>query len=148
MLTSFNYDLTHNNILLTDLNKYKYVLCTTTNPTIMRITLSLTLLVTGFLTLLNDLSAQDTIPKPSLASLKVTDPPKIDGKLDDVAWTAAVATTLDLTFLPEFGKTPSRKTEVKVIYDNNAIYIGALIQQLLTDNWLNAMATQMPTTLL
>ena len=125
MLTSFNYDLTHNNILLTDLNKYKYVLCTTTNPTIMRITLSLTLLVTGFLTLLNDLSAQDTIPKPTLASLKVTDPPKIDGKLDDVAWAGAVATTLDLTFLPEFGKTPSRKTEVKVIYDNNAIYIGA-----------------------
>ncbi|MFN0276931.1 MAG: DUF5916 domain-containing protein, partial [Chitinophagales bacterium] len=35
--------------------------------------------------------------------------------------------SLDITFLPEYGKVPSKKTEVKVAYDNDAIYIGAMM---------------------
>lgn len=71
--------------------------------------------------------AQDSIPRPSLASTKVTIAPKIDGKLDDAAWANAPIATLDITFLPEYGKTPSRRTEVKVVYDNEAIYVGAMM---------------------
>lgn len=71
--------------------------------------------------------AQDSIPRPSLASTKVAAAPKIDGKLDDAAWQSAPVASLDVTFLPEFGKTPSRRTEVKVVYDNEAIYVGALM---------------------
>lgn len=94
----------------------------------MRFSLQFTLLTAGLLSFGIDLSAQqDTIPKPKLASLKVATPPKIDGKLDDAAWTSAPIATLDMTFLPEYGKTPSKRTEVKVIYDNDAIYIGAMM---------------------
>lgn len=71
--------------------------------------------------------AQDTIPKPTLAATKITLAPKIDGKLDDAAWQNAPIATLDITFLPEFGKTPSQRTEVKVVYDNEAIYVAAMM---------------------
>lgn len=71
--------------------------------------------------------AQDTIPRPKLAATKVTVAPKIDGKIDEEAWRQAPVTTLDVTFLPEYGKTPSRKTEVRVVYDNEAIYISAMM---------------------
>lgn len=75
----------------------------------------------------NELDAQDSIPKPSMPSTKVTIAPKIDGNLQDEVWQSVQPVTLDVTFLPEFGKTPSRKTEVRVVYDNNAIYVGAIM---------------------
>lgn len=58
---------------------------------------------------------------------KITNPPKIDGKLDDGVWKNLPVATLDITWLPEYGKVPTRKTEVKVVYDNTAIYIGAML---------------------
>lgn len=49
--------------------------------------------------------------------------PKIDGKLDDEAWTAAYATG---TFVPELDWTPVLKaaTKARMCYDDKAIYVG------------------------
>jgi hypothetical protein len=91
----------------------------------MRTPFSLSLIAAGLWSMAGSLQAQDTLPKPTLASRKIAIAPKIDGSLDDAAWSEATATTLNLTFLPEFGKVPSRKTEVKVVYDDDAIYVGA-----------------------
>ena len=52
---------------------------------------------------------------------------KIDGILDDVAWENVPVATDFVQFMPvPFGK-PSRNTEVKIIYDDDAIYIGAML---------------------
>lgn len=63
----------------------------------------------------------------SLQAVKVAVPPRIDGSLDDDAWKTALPATHFITNSPNFGKPSSVRTEVKVVYDNNAIYIGAFL---------------------
>ena len=53
--------------------------------------------------------------------------PKIDGKLDDLAWQNVAPADQFIQFEPYNGKVPSQKTEVKIIYDNTSIYIGAMM---------------------
>ncbi|MBP8917490.1 MAG: carbohydrate binding family 9 domain-containing protein, partial [Chitinophagales bacterium] len=93
----------------------------------MRNSLSPLFFLVSFLVTGETIFAQDTIQRPSLQSTKITNPPKIDGKLDDGVWKNLPVATLDITWLPEYGKVPTRKTEVKVVYDNTAIYIGAML---------------------
>jgi Domain of unknown function (DUF5916)/Carbohydrate family 9 binding domain-like len=61
----------------------------------------------------------------SLPATKISSPPKIDGILDDVAWQNVSPATDFVQNFPSFGVAASQKTEVKVAYDNTAIYIGA-----------------------
>jgi hypothetical protein len=49
----------------------------------------------------------------------------IDGKLDDAAWAAATPITELTQSTPDEGKPPSQKTELRILYDASAIYIGA-----------------------
>jgi len=58
---------------------------------------------------------------------KTTLPLKIDGNLDDAAWTNAKVTSDFIQNFPTFGLPASEKTEVKILYDNTAIYVGAYI---------------------
>lgn len=61
----------------------------------------------------------------TLTAVKITQPPVIDGKLDDHAWnTASVATDFVQNY-PSFGQPASVKSEVRFLYDDNAIYIHA-----------------------
>jgi hypothetical protein len=63
----------------------------------------------------------------TLQAVKAIQSPKIDGKLDEDAWkNAPVANDFILNF-PTYGAKPSQKTEVKIIYDNAAVYVGAYI---------------------
>lgn len=60
-----------------------------------------------------------------LQAVKITQPPKLDGKLDDEVWqNAPVADSFIINF-PDYGKPSSHSTKVKVVYDDEAIYIGA-----------------------
>src|SRR5687767_1155684 len=61
----------------------------------------------------------------SLQALKTTQPPRIDGSLDDIAWETAPEATDFIQNFPQAGQPSSAKTVVKILYDNNAIYIGA-----------------------
>lgn len=54
-------------------------------------------------------------------------PPKIDGNLNDECWNNVPVNTNFITNQPEFGKPAAFKTEVKILYDNNAVYIGAYL---------------------
>ena len=53
----------------------------------------------------------------------------IDGKLDETAWENAPIASDFIMFEPDNGKPipESQKTEIKVIYNNDAIYIGAMM---------------------
>ena len=68
-------------------------------------------------------SQEKTLPAIKIAQ----DPPIIDGSLDDSAWIEAPVAANFIQNFPSFGLAASQKTEVKIIYDNSAIYIGAYL---------------------
>ena len=49
----------------------------------------------------------------------------IDGRLDDAAWAKATPITELVQAVPDEGKPPSQRTEIRILYDAAAIYIGA-----------------------
>ncbi|MGI8951247.1 MAG: DUF5916 domain-containing protein [Chitinophagaceae bacterium] len=61
----------------------------------------------------------------SLHAVKVNHAPKMDGTLNDSAWKQAPSATNFIINFPDFGKPSSQKSEVKILYDDNAIYVGA-----------------------
>ena len=68
--------------------------------------------------------------KKTLQTKFISDKVEIDGKLDENIWKSAAIASDFITFEPDNGKPipENRKTEVKVLYDNDAIYIGALLR--------------------
>jgi len=63
--------------------------------------------------------------KKSLEVTKVSESPKVDGILNETAWKNASVANDFLQYEPYNGKEPSLPTEVKIIYDDQAIYFGA-----------------------
>jgi hypothetical protein len=55
--------------------------------------------------------------------------PVIDGKLDDPAWKLAQPSTTFTQHFPDEGAPPSERTELRVLYDDDAIYIGIDCEQ-------------------
>jgi hypothetical protein len=53
--------------------------------------------------------------------------PKIDGNLDDIAWNDIPATNSFTKAVPTFNIPVTQQTEVKIIYDNTAIYVSAML---------------------
>jgi hypothetical protein len=51
--------------------------------------------------------------------------PQIDGRLDDAAWSAAPALEGLVQKLPDEGRPATERTEVRFIYDDEALYVGA-----------------------
>jgi uncharacterized protein DUF5916/cellulose/xylan binding protein with CBM9 domain len=49
----------------------------------------------------------------------------IDGRLDESAWAKATPITELVQSSPDEGKPPSQRTELRILYDASAIYIGA-----------------------
>lgn len=49
---------------------------------------------------------------------------KIDGKLDEPAWATAVPGTDFMQSYPNVGAKPTDPTEVRVLYDDDALYVG------------------------
>jgi len=76
-------------------------------------------------TLICILSAASQAQVRHLPAVKINQPIKIDGNLDDAAWQQIEATGDFITSNPVFGKPSSHKTLVKIAYDNTAVYVGA-----------------------
>jgi hypothetical protein len=51
----------------------------------------------------------------------------IDGKLDETAWSAAVPITKFVQSKPVEGAAATQRTEIRILYDNDAIYVGARV---------------------
>ncbi len=66
-------------------------------------------------------------PVKKTTAIKTTVPPKIDGLLDDHAWENAPVATDFVELNPVSGRheTQENRTEIKILYDDDAIYIGA-----------------------
>jgi len=63
----------------------------------------------------------------NIRAVKISQPIRVDGNLDETAWAQAPAASDFITNTPVFGNPASSRTEVRVLYDNQAIYIGAYI---------------------
>ena len=93
-----------------------------------------------------NLTAQSTVsPEDTLKTLKairVSAPPKIDGILDDEAWKDVPVATDFIQDEPDYEQPSTQKTEVKIIYDNTAIYVGAFMYDTHPDSILHELGTR------
>jgi hypothetical protein len=64
-------------------------------------------------------------PRPVARAGARQGPIAIDGRVDDAAWAAATPITEFLQQRPDEGKPASEKTELRILYDESAVYIGA-----------------------
>ena len=65
------------------------------------------------------------IPVPSAVASHRTSPIVLDAKLDEPAWNAATPITSFTQVDPDEGKPATQRTEVRILYDDNAVYFGA-----------------------
>ncbi|MCU0649812.1 MAG: carbohydrate binding family 9 domain-containing protein, partial [Gemmatimonadaceae bacterium] len=78
------------------------------------------------------------LPAP-LGARFITTPPTIDGRLDEGVWREGTPATAFSQFSPTPGAPASQRTEVRVLYDAHAIYVGAR----LFDTHPDSIATQL-----
>ena len=63
--------------------------------------------------------------RPTLQAARATAAPSIDGELSDPAWSAAPEFTDFTQHDPHDGEPSSMRTSVRVLYDDDAVYFGA-----------------------
>jgi Domain of unknown function (DUF5916) len=74
-------------------------------------------------------------PPPAVQTLtaaRAPGPIDVDGRLTDPAWTAATSSTAFTQQYPNEGAAPTESTEVRIVYDDRAVYIGINCVQRLT----------------
>jgi hypothetical protein len=62
----------------------------------------------------------------SLRAVRVTSPPRLDGVLDDDVWKSAEPASGFIQRNPDEGKPASERSEVRVLYDDDALYFGCM----------------------
>jgi hypothetical protein len=68
--------------------------------------------------------AQPAAPTKTLRALRIASPVRVDGVLDDEVWQQAEAASDFVQQDPRVGEPVSEATEVRVLVDNEAIYVG------------------------
>jgi len=72
--------------------------------------------------------ARDLPPPVAILEVKATRtprPPEIDGHLNEEAWAAAIPVSGFTQRDPDEGKPATEDTEIRILYDDTALYIGA-----------------------
>jgi hypothetical protein len=64
---------------------------------------------------------------PVVQATRITVSPQIDGHLDDEAWRSATAATGFLQRDPDEGKPATERTELRIVFDDAAIYVGVTL---------------------
>ncbi len=82
------------------------------------------LLLCAFL-LISTLYANDGVK--TIMAVKIEEPIKIDGILDEVIWNQSQVASDFVQYAPNPGVQSSFNTEVRFLYDNEAIYIAAIL---------------------
>jgi hypothetical protein len=65
--------------------------------------------------------------KKELNALRITEKPRIDGKLTEAFWQAAEVAVDFVQYEPYNGAAPTFQSVFKVVYDDHCIYIGAVM---------------------
>jgi hypothetical protein len=61
---------------------------------------------------------------PRLPAARTAESPAIDGRLDDPAWRAATPSGAFTQEFPDEGRPPSETTEVRLLFDDDNLYVG------------------------
>ncbi|MEX2530081.1 MAG: DUF5916 domain-containing protein [Gemmatimonadota bacterium] len=69
-------------------------------------------------------ASQADTPDPQARALQVATPPTIDGRLDDPVWQQAEPIGDFIQRIPVDGAPASEPTEVRILYDDEALYVG------------------------
>ena len=82
-----------------------------------------------FLLFLGNLFFSNAQTKKSITTTKISETIAIDAELNEEAWKNADIATDFVMFEPDNGQpiNPKKKTEVKILYTDEAIYVGALL---------------------
>ena len=87
--------------------------------------------------------------RPVASAVQITEAPMIDGVLDDRAWQGATPLTDFVQAEPLEGQPASERTDVRILYDDEAIYVGVTLhdadpsQIVTTDTGRDAALDQM-----
>src|SRR4051812_5918977 len=86
---------------------------------------ALTLLLPAFAAAQSAATRADSArPLPVAHATRTSSAIHLDGKLDEPAWRTAPVTDDFTQIDPEEGKPASQRTEVRVLYDDDALYVG------------------------
>ncbi len=67
----------------------------------------------------------DLAPRPSASAARATGPVQVDGVLDEATWSAATVIDEFWQQKPLTGYPASERTEVRILYDDQNLYVGA-----------------------
>lgn len=67
------------------------------------------------------------LPNKQTNAVKTNYPPKIDGLLNDTVWNKVIPIGDFVQYIPRNNVASTFKTEVRIMYDNSAIYVGAFL---------------------
>jgi hypothetical protein len=79
-------------------------------------------------------------PPRVLNAVRTTQPPALDGRLDDAAWSAAPVADGFVQARPASGAAATQPTEVRVVYDDGAIYVAARMHDAHPDSLVGRLA--------
>ena len=83
-----------------------------------------------FAPLVTDRLAAQVVPAKSARAVRVTgSAPRIDGSLDEAVWGSAPVIADFVQKIPVEGGEPSVATEVRLLYDDHALYVGARLRR-------------------
>lgn len=80
--------------------------------------------------------------KKCLKACRADAPMVIDGKLDEPQWACAEKATDFIQLTPHPGEQASQKSEVSIFYDDNAIYVGAMLYDSSPDSILKQLTAR------
>ena len=69
----------------------------------------------------------ESVPRPMLQAMRASTPLVIDGVLDEADWKSAPVATGFVQTTPDTGYPATENTEVRILYDDRTLYIGAML---------------------
>ncbi len=103
------------------------------------LTLIASFLISSIILSAQEEAAKHSIPQKSIEALRVDESINIDGRLDEAIWQIAPIATDFVENYPEENAPPSQKTEVRFLYDNTALYVGAMCYDTAADSILSQL---------
>ncbi|SNC75004.1 Carbohydrate family 9 binding domain-like [Hymenobacter gelipurpurascens] len=81
-------------------------------------------------------------PKRQLQALRITDAIKLDGQLDEAIWQQAPIATDFIQNRPNPGPHEKHPTEVRVLYDDANLYVGAIMHDVSQDSIMRELTAR------
>lgn len=81
-------------------------------------------------------------PRRELAAVRTADPIRLDGELSEAAWQTATPATDFIENRPTPGRPERHRTEARLLYDDAAIYVGAVLHDVAPDSILRELSAR------